>query len=489
MFASIKRLTKNSAIYGIGHIFSRSIAFFLLPIYTNFLSPNDFGIAVILLSSLAILNIFYVFGMDSAFLRHFITAENESEKRNFFHTALTSILAAALIFSTVGYVFSESIAEIILSDARSSQLIKICSGILLLDGIAVIPYLNLRAEEKSLIFVSLKSIVSLLTLLLNWLFIMQWAWGINGIFWANLIASSASIVLILPFITKNLGFRISLSTLKQLLHFGLPYVPSTLAVILMDVIDRFFLERMIGKSIVGLYGAGYRLGMFMALFVAAFRFAWHPFFLSIAKQDDAKRIFSKVFTYFLFACAVVYLLISYFIDDLIQIQIGAHYLFGEAYWESTAIVPIVMLAYIFYGAYVHFVVGIHLEKKTKYLPFITGAGATVNIIGNLVLIPSFGMLGAAWATVLSYFVMAAVLYFVSQHLYTLRYEFARVGKLAFVVGVYMFLLLNYQLGLAMKGLVYLSFPISLAVAGFFHKQEILLLKRKIRRKFAATPPK
>lgn len=489
MFASIKRLVKNSAIYGIGHIFSRSIAFFLLPVYTNFLSPSDFGVAVILISSLAILNIFYVYGMDSAFLRYFIMAESDLEKRKILSTAFTSILATALVFSIVGYIFSETIAEIILSDARSSNLIKICSGILFFDGLAVIPYLNLRAEEKSLTFVSLKTIISLLTLILNWLFIIRLSWGIEGIFWANLIASSISVVIILPLMMKKLAFQISLSTLKRLVKFGLPYIPSTLSVILMDVIDRFFLERIIGKSIVGLYGAGYRLGMFMALFVAAFRFAWHPFFLSTAKQDDAKQIFSKVFTYFLFACTVVYLLVSYFINEFVRIQIGGHRLFGEAYWESTVIVPIVMLAYIFYGAYVHFVVGIHLEKKTRYLPIITGAGAIINIIGNLVLIPLLGMLGAAWATVLSYFVMAIALYFVSQKFYPVQYEFGRVVKLILIVGVYMFLLLKYPLGLAVKGIIYISFPISLVLAGFFQKKEILFLKQKILQKFAALPSK
>ncbi|MFQ5632098.1 MAG: lipopolysaccharide biosynthesis protein, partial [bacterium] len=291
MFASIKRLTKNSAIYGIGHIFARSIAFFLLPIYTNFLSPDDFGVAVLLISLLAILNIFYVYGMDSAFLRYYIEAESSQEKQEIFSTALWTIFTTALLLSSIGYLLSENVAEILFSDRDVASLLKMCCGILFFDGIAAILYLVLRAEEKSLHFVSLKSIAAIITLALNWLFIIAWGWGIDGIFWANLASAGASVILILPFILKKLAFAYSFTSLKMLLKFGLPYIPSTLSVILMDVIDRFFIETFLGKSAVGLYGAGYRLGMLMALFVAAFRFAWHPFFLATAKEANAKEIF------------------------------------------------------------------------------------------------------------------------------------------------------------------------------------------------------
>jgi len=489
MFASIKRLTKNSAIYGIGHIFARSIAFFLLPIYTNFLAPEDFGIAVLLISILAIFNIFYVYGMDSAFLRYYIAAENVYEKHKIFNTALWTIFSTALLFSSIGYLLSENVAEILFSDQKIASLLKICCGILFFDAIAAILYLVLRAEEKSLHFVSLKSMAAIIALALNWLFIIAWECGIQGIFWANLISSSASVILILPFIFKKFALGYSFTSLKMLLKFGLPYIPSTLAVILMDVIDRFFIENMLGKGAVGLYGAGYRLGMFMALFVAAFRFAWHPFFLATAKDENAKGIFAKILTYFLLACAIVYLSIAYLIDDLVRLQLGSYHVFGEAYWQSTVVVPVVMLAYILYGIYVNFVVGIHLEKKTHYLPFITGAGAVANIAGNFLLIPLFGMSGAAWATVLGYFVMAITLYIVSQRLYPVRYEFLRIIKLTVIVVLYLANLLYFDWHLAIRVFFIFSFPFALLAIGFFDRKEISFIKVKLQQGFAALPLK
>ena len=436
MLDSLKRLTKNSAIYGIGHIFARSIAFFLLPIYTNFLPTEDFGVAVLLLSLLAVCNIFYVYGMDSAFLRYFIEAEQIGEKKSIFSTVFYSILGTALLFSVVGYHFADELAGLIFGTTAHAELLQLCFGILFFDGLSAIPFLALRAEEKSVQFVSLKSLITIATLLLNWIFIIHWQWGLAGIFRANLYASAAGFLLLLPVVFRYLFGRFSLSSFKLLMRFGLPYIPSTLAVILMDVIDRFFLERMAGSSAVGLYGAGYRLGMFMALFIAAFRFAWHPFFLATAKKPDAQAIFSKVLSYFLLSCACVFLAISYFIDDIVRVQIGKYHIFGEAYWQSTTVVPIVMLAYVFYGAYVNFVVGIHIKKKTQYLPLITGAGLIANIVGNLLLIPRWNILGAAWATVISYAIMALALYFVAQRLYPVRYEFGRIAKLVTIVGVF-----------------------------------------------------
>ena len=172
MLDSLKRLTKNSAIYGIGHIFARSIAFFLLPIYTNFLPTEDFGVAVLLLSLLAVCNIFYVYGMDSAFLRYFIEAEQIGEKKSIFSTVFYSILGTALLFSVVGYHFADELAGLIFGTTAHAELLQLCFGILFFDGLSAIPFLALRAEEKSVQFVSLKSLITIATLLLNWIYIM-----------------------------------------------------------------------------------------------------------------------------------------------------------------------------------------------------------------------------------------------------------------------------------------------------------------------------
>ena len=161
----------------------------------------------------------------------------------------------------------------------------------------------------------------------------------------------------------------------------------------------------------------------MALLVAAFRFAWHPFFLSTSKQEDAKEIFAKILTYFAVIGACLFLTASFFIDQLVQFDFFGVTLIDEKYWQGTKVVPLILLAQLIYGVYVNFVVGIHLKMKTKFLPLITGAGLAVNIAVNLFLIPKFGMMGAGYAKVAGYIVMSGFLYFVARRYYPIPYEF------------------------------------------------------------------
>jgi O-antigen/teichoic acid export membrane protein len=260
-------------------------------------------------------------------------------------------------------------------------------------------------------------------------------------------------------------------------------VPSGLAVIVMDQIGRFFLDRMVGEEATGIFSAGYKLGMFMGLVVAAFRFAWHPFFLSTSKQDDAPGIFARVLTYFIGVTGFFFLVISFFIEEIVHFQIAGAGILGEDFIAGTVIVPIIMLAYIGFGVYANFVVGIYLKRKTIYLPFVTCVGALVVVLVNLILIPRYGIMGAAWATFLAYYAMAATLYFVSRRLYYIPYEIGRIMKLILVYAVLFFLGYNV---LADASILYRLFLLVsvyplLRVIGFFHADEKSAIRRFVRR--------
>jgi O-antigen/teichoic acid export membrane protein len=279
--------------------------------------------------------------------------------------------------------------------------------------------------------------------------------------------------MLLPITFQFFRFQFDKIIFSEMIKFGLPYVPSGLAVVAMDLIDRFFLERMTSLEITGIYSAGYKLGMFMALFIAAFRFAWHPFFLSTSKQENAKQVFAKVLTYFVLACSFVFLGISLFIDEIVRFKIFGFTLFGEAYWESTVIVPLILISYIFYGVYVNFLVGVYLEKKTSMLPLITGAAALVNVIANLILIPFLGMMGSAWAKVLCYSTMAVLLYYKVYRIYFVQYEWGRIVRIAVAaIGIFLvqFYLLQFESWFLKLGLILIFFLI-LLFSGFLDKSE------------------
>ena len=483
MLQTIKRLTKHSMVYGIGHIVSRFLGFLLLPIHTNVFLPEEYRTPALLFSSLAIFNVFFGYGMDVAFLRYFILEETEEGKKRIFSTAFLMILSTGVCFSALMIVYPSPFSMIIFRSADYLNLIRLAAGILLADALCLLPFLVLRGEERSTQFVLLKTLNIVVNVGLNIFLIVILRWGIQGIFIANLVASVFTLGTLTPVIFRWLRPVFQKQTLMELFRFGLPYVPSGLAVIVMDQIGRFFLDRMVGEEPTGIFSAGYKLGMFMGLVVAAFRFAWHPFFLSTSKQDDAPGIFARVLTYFIGVTGFFFLVISFFIEDIVHFQIAGAGILGEDYAAGTVIVPIIMLAYIGFGIYANFVVGIYLKRKTIYLPFVTGVGALVVILVNLILIPRYGIMGAAWATFLAYYAMAATLYLVSRRLYYIPYEIGRIMKLIVVYGILFFLGYNVlaDLSILYRLLLLVSVYPLLRVVRFFHEDEKSAISRSIRR--------
>ena len=489
IFPSLKRLFKHSAIYGIGHIVTRSLGFLLLPLYTNFFPRDEFGVAALMFAYLAVMTILYTYGLDAAFLRYYILKENRDERKTIFSTAFFTVFATSVLFSVILFINAGRISELIFSQNVHAlnldliTLIRCGSFILAFDALAFLPFLVLRAEERSKPFVILKFINVATNILFNVWFIGIQKLGIEGIFYANVASSGITFLIMLPIALKNLVIDYSKLTLKYLLAFGLPYIPSTLSVVLMDTIDRVILEKYLDLEMVGLYNAGAKLGMFMALFVAAFRFAWHPFFLATSKQENAKQVFARVFTFVMLACTFVLLVICFFIDNIVRINIAGITVFGKEYWESTIVVPVIMLAYIFYAAYLNFLIGIYLKKKTIYLPFITMAGMVANVTANFFLIPHIGTMGAAWARPIAYIVMSVALFTMTQRLYPIRYEYSRIAKLVVVTAASFFLgtiplahfSIIYKLG------ILLIYVLGLVVVGFFDETEILKFRQMVSR--------
>jgi O-antigen/teichoic acid export membrane protein len=485
VFVGIKRLFKHSAVYGVGHIVSRSINFLLLPLYTNILPRDVYGVAGLMFAYISFLMILYTYGVDAAFFRYYILEENVQKRKTIFSTAFLTVTSTTVLLSTSIFVMAEPIANLMFSaEVRNLGvnlvlLVEITSGILLLDAIAFLPFLMLRAEERSLVYAIYKFINVIVNIGANVFFLIVMDLGIEGLFYANLCASGVVFILLLRTAFRNLSFSFSGKNLKELLLFGLPYIPSNFSFVVMDMVDRPMLERLAGIESAGLFNAGVKLGMFMALFVAAFRFAWNPFFLTTSKQDNAREIYARVLSYLLLACFTVFLAISMFVDDLVRFDGFGFTLIGEEYWSSTVVVPVIMLAYLIYAAYNNFLVGVYLKKKMQYLAYITVTGMIVNVVANYLLIPKLDIMGPAWARLASYSVMAVCLYFVSQRLYPIDFEWLRITKLVVIaLGLFAISTLDAVAGnLFLKAIVFLSFPGVLYLSGFFNKQELARIKR------------
>jgi len=488
MFASIKRLTSHSAVYGISTILGRAISFLLLPLYTHYLSQEAYGVVSLVLAYLGIMTIISTYGVDAAFLRYYILAGHEEEKCHIFNTGFWSVLLMSAIILLSSFLFATPLAGWLLDSNSYRHIIILMAGILLFDSMMIIPFLLLRAEERSALFVILKVANVMVNFGATWFFVVKLGRGVTGVFEANLISSVFTFLTVLPVSLRHLRPTMRRTVYLDLLKFGLPYLPSTLSVYFVDVIDRFILKQLTDVATVGLYSAGCKLGMLMNLMIAAFRFAWHPFFLSTSKEPNARAIFARIFTLFMLVCAVCFLGASLFINELVRFQIGSQTLFGEDYWNSTSVVPAVLLAYIFFGAYVNFIIGIHLEKKTHYLPFITGLAAAVKIAATYALVPVLGMNGAALGTTLAYIAMATALYMVAQRLYYIRYEWNRLLKLVLATAVVF--VLGYWIWTApwQKAILLIAFPMVLFLIGFFERGEMKRVASLFKRRSTQQLP-
>ena len=424
----IIRLSKQTIVYGIGYVAARMINFLLLPFYSYHITPEEYGVVSLVYAFIAFLNIFYHYGLESAFLRFYSRSENEG-KKDVFTTVYSSILISSVAFSLIIFLMAPFISKGLLHSSNYINIIKMTAGILFLDAMYLIPLHYLRINNKAAIFTTITLINVLINVSLNVFLIRFRGMGVEAIFISNLAASSFSFLVLLPVVFKNWNSKFSGDLWKKLILFGLPFVPSGLSSMIIELSDRFMLEWFSGLEDVGLYSAGHKLGIFMMLVVMAFRFAWQPFFLQ--KQDDpnAPKLFSKIMTWFVFLMTVVFLLVSFFINEIVALEIFGRHIISENYWPGIAVVPLILAAYLFNGIYINFHPSIFYTGKTWVISIVVGIAALINIVLNLILIPKVGMIGAGISSLSAYIFMAVSTYFIVRNWMKIPYEWAQLATM------------------------------------------------------------
>jgi O-antigen/teichoic acid export membrane protein len=477
----LRQLTSDTAVYGISTILGRFLNFLLVPFYTNVFPAAEYGYVTVVYSIIAFLNVVYTFGLEPAYMR-FLEQKNEDERRELFSTAFWAIATAALTLTMVILVWKEGFAAMIGLPARWLAIVPLAAGTLAMDALNAIPFASLRMEKRARAFASIRFGAILINIALNLWFVLGLRMSIVAVFGAGIIASFATTLMLLPVCRRQLVFRIDTARLREMLAFGLPTLPAGLAAMVTQVIDRPLMMRMVDPATAGIYGANYRLGIFMMLVVTMFQFAWQPFYLQHASAPNAKPLFARVMTYFVFISLSVVLLVSFFIDDAATMPLpGRHALLGREYWSGLGIVPIVLFSYVWTGMSVILNAGLLIQKKTFYLAIVTAAGAVVNIAVNLLLIPRIGMYGGAIATLAAYMTMAALYWFITRTAYAVPYEYARLLKLfaAFSASAAAWYLIPagaLPQWLVEVGLL-LAFPAILLLMRFFQPDELRELRR------------
>ena len=490
MFQQLKRLGADTAIYGLSTILGRFLNFLLVPFYTNVLIPGDYGIVAYVYSLIAFVNVLYTYGMESAYFKYASTLEIGTKKQNF-STPFWAVLGTSVLFSSLMILLLHAVSAAINLPSHLDRIIYYTAGILAFDAMAIVPFAALRLERKSKRFATIKFLNIAITVILNIILLVLFNQGVEGIFLSGLIASMLTFVMLFPTIKQNITFETNGGLLKSLLLFGLPSIPAGLAAMTMQVIDRPILRSLTNDTVVGIYQANYRLGIFMMLVVQMYDYAWRPFYFSIAKESNAKEIFARVLTYLTLFMSGVFLVLTFFIEDIVKISLFGRHIIAPAYWDGLNIIPIVLLGYIFLGISTNLSAGFYIEKKTKFVPIGTFIGAMVNIVANYMLIPHFGMIGAAWATLFAYFAMTISVFILVERLYPVHYEFTRLMKIGGAVCVVMLLyaLLSTEsiiLSVVLKFGLLVLFLFLMYTMRFFEQKELRFLQSLFLRNRSTT---
>ncbi|MEF3280004.1 MAG: oligosaccharide flippase family protein [Elusimicrobiota bacterium] len=478
MFKDIKILGKESVIYGISTVFGRLLNILLIPLYTYYLSPDAYGIVATVFSFIAFLNVIYGLGLNQGYMRFFKEEKSIS-------LTISIVFFSSFILSFLLILFSKPISWLFQIGVENYKLIIYSAVILYFDSLAIIPLTDLRMKHRAYVFVFIKVFTIIFNIILNFLFLKYLKMDIDGIFVANMISSFSQMIFIFRYF-NYVSFIIDKPLLKEIFSYSLPYIPTSLSSVIIQLIDRPIMMMLLSSYMVGIYQANFRLSIFINLIISMFDFAWRPFVIERIEKENAKQIFKKVLEYFVAIVLFIWLFLSLFLEDMVKINIFGVYFINPNYWSGLGIVPFIMLAYFLNGLYINFMIGTMIKKKTKYIMIANIIAAILSISFNFILIPQFKIYGAAYSVLISYLFLAIFMYFVNRKIYYIDYDIKKVSLLfmftiLFYLTKYLIISLNPCVYQQYKYFLVMIYPFFL-FAFYFSKEEKNKILNIIRKK-------
>lgn len=431
---SIKKLTKHTAIYGLSSIFGRALNWLLVMLYTRTFSQSDFGVVSEIQAYAGFLVVLYSIGMETTFFRFSKTSsENNTYKDSIFTLLLSNILVLSLFF----LLLTPNISRW-LQYPQYAMCVALTFGAIAFDSLVILPFAQLRLNEKPIRFVLIRLSNIAVNIALNvyfFVFLKHKHLGIEYLFISNFVASVATFLLL---ITEFLKFKIVFNFyhFRNVLNYALPLLVVGFAGIINEVIDRPMLKHWLPYSVdknleqVGIYSSNYKLAMILTMFRQAYQMGAEPLFFKKSSDSDAREYYAKAMEYFVAVCCVLYLGVSLFLNYAMLYE-------GKSFREGIHIVPTLLMANLFLGIYYNLSVWYKMSDKTNCGAIISIVGALSTIVLNLFLIPIFGYSGAAYATFLCYVIMVLLSYFVSKKHYPIPYRVWVIGSMiAVAYGIY-----------------------------------------------------
>ncbi|KPJ51893.1 hypothetical protein AMJ39_09085 [candidate division TA06 bacterium DG_24] len=469
----LKGIGKHSVVYGLGDMLSKTVGFFLIPLYTRYLETWEYGTLEVMFVTLNIAAIFALQGMASALIRAYLFDHTDSEatQRQVLSTGFF-YLAGSCAFIYGGLIFwAPAISRLLLRSTEWAGLLRWVFLTGFLTTVSYVSFAYLRARVKSAAFVSIKLFSAVLNISLNIYLVVVVGLGLAGIIYSNFIAALAVFIIGLVVLRHQLVLRIDIEKLRGMLSYGLPLVPTGLALWILAVSDRYFLQFFSTQGEVGLYSLGDKFAhIFSVMLVHPFTLVWSAFYFPLARQPHARETLGRFLNYFVAVAGFVGIGVAAGSNILIRLAAPPEY------WRARGVVAPLVASGALFAVILVLDAGIGITKKTKYLPPIVMSAAAVNMGLNGLLIPRWGMMGAACATLGSNMVYCTIAYVVNQRLYPVPHDW---GRLVRAGGTFILLLATTYLidtgsmgrDVALAAGLVAAYPILLFISGFFTEDE------------------
>jgi O-antigen/teichoic acid export membrane protein len=476
----LRRLATTGAAYTAASILSKVIAVALLPLYTRYLSPADYGAAEVLFAAVVSASIVVRLGLIEAVLRFYYKGDEDPDR------VVASTFAGLFWFATVGALvalpFATPLAEALLDPetpaevGQMAELTQIAIGGLWVLTMYEFLLTLFRLEERARAFFVTTILNVLASIGLTVILVVGAGEGARGLLVGSYATGAAFVVGLVVFQWRRLSLRLDRALLRRLLRFGLPTMPAEVSLYLLNFVDRLIIVRSAGLAEAGLYSLAVKFAQAVNVLVRGFQLAWPPLAYSIRDDDEARRAYATVVTLFVAGCAFV-VTGMWLLSRWIVRALAAPEFFG-----SFEAIGLISTAVTLYALYLVLVVILGRTGRTEF-NFPAAIGALVaNVALNLLLVPPLGIVGAGLALVASYLVVLGLMYVFTQRLFPVPYEWGRllrvVATVTILVGLAELLVpTSGALGLLIRVLLFAAYPLALHASGFFTPGERRWLAR------------
>lgn len=473
-------VSKDSLIYGLGNAVLRILALLTAPIFTRVFLPAEYGIISLISSVISFISIFLILGMDNALFVSFF--QYKRHKKEVISSAFWFLFLWGLIIVGIAALFNQNLSQIVFNTPIYRNLFLLTFATAYLTLLINVAKTVFRLEFRAKTFAIVAALNALLATGLMILLVVYFKKGLMGYFLGQLVGTLISSLVAIFLIRKNLNLKISYPKLKEMVLFGIFFVPASISFFVFDLSDRFFINHYWNLTELGLYSIGINIASLIVFFSYALGQAWSPQVMKI--YFDSKRIFHKFvprfFVYYLLFFFILAALISVFSQEIL------HIFTTPKFFAASRVVGPLALAMVFSSSNQVTSIGLTISRKTKYFAFYTFLAALLNIILNFILIPKHGMVGAAWATTFSYLFLTIAYYLAGNRFIRLDIDWQKVIKLVLLSLVIILVApfswkFSFSINLSIKIVELVIWLILLYLVGVVEKQEINYLKIFLKR--------